>query len=184
MPGLQPEPETETAMVAEAANGVGELPQAAERDQSGVEAGSGWRVREPTVPAAQTGAPGETMSDDGIPAGAAEPEPAAPSPALAGAEGSGFHNGRSGPALVPRRIPVLVSSRPWTLAAAMELLAPFSPPVVRQIAAIQPEPATQPAATSPRRSLPQIRVPLLPAVLIAVLALIVVLIIIVQLSHH
>ncbi|MGA8015043.1 MAG: hypothetical protein WCB85_03910 [Candidatus Dormiibacterota bacterium] len=181
-PRTETAPETETAIVAEAAHQVGELPRAAEGDEGG--AGSGWRVREPTVSAAPPGPPGETPSHDRIPVGVTEPEPAAPSPALAGAEGYGSHGGRLGPPLVPRGIPVLISSRPWTLAAAMESLAPHSPPLVRQAPTVQPEPATaQPAATSPRRSLPQIRVPLLPAALIAVLAIIVVLII-VQLSHR
>lgn len=184
--GYRPEPETETetAMVAEAANQVGELPRAAETDGSGVGAGSGWRVREPAVSAAPPSPPGETLSHDPIQVGVTEPEPAAPSAVLAGADGYGNHGGRLGPPLVPGGIPGLISSRPWTLAAAMESLAPFSPPPVRPGATVQPEPATaQPAATSPRRSLPQIRVPLLPAALIAVLAIIVVLII-VQLSHR
>jgi hypothetical protein len=81
--------------------------------------------------------------------------------------------------LVPGGLPVLVSRRPWSLAAAMEPLEPLSPPPPRPVLAAQPETvaARRPSFTSSHRPPPRISIPLLPVVMLAMLAVVIVLLV-------
>ncbi len=79
---------------------------------------------------------------------------------------------------IPGGLPVLVSRRAWSLAAAMEPLEPLSPPQPRPAPPPQPEmvAALRPAL-SPSRTRPELRLPLLPAVVLAMLGVVIVLLV-------
>jgi hypothetical protein len=110
------------------------------------------------------------------------------SPAALSEPGRGAPAGSAAP-LVPGGVPVLISSRPWTLAAAMQPLAPLSPPANRPSGPAHPEASPPEPARAPRRptiphvTMPRIRLPLLPTAMIGILAVIVVLLIL-QLTQH
>ena len=113
--------------------------------------------------------------------GLAEPAPdappfPAPSP-MPSATASGLPTGapRPGLPLLPGGMPAPVSTRPWSLGAAMQPLAPAAPPPLRPGGA----PVAEPSGPSPsrlRRSGLNVPFPVVVALLIAVLAVIVVLI--------
>jgi hypothetical protein len=88
--------------------------------------------------------------------------------------------GRPGLPLLPGGQPAPVSTRPWTLASAMQPLAPMAPPAIRTAGASLPEPAG-PVLSRGRSSGVNLPFAVVVAALVAVLAVIVVLIL---LNHH
>jgi hypothetical protein len=159
--------------------------------------GQRFRAAPPTDLAAPEEPTGATPADAGVAAsptpppasgpaarlepGLAEPAPdappfPAPSP-MPSATASGLPTGapRPGLPLLPGGMPAPVSTRPWSLGAAMQPLAPATPPPLRPGGA----PVAEPSGPSPsrlRRSGLNVPFPVVVALLIAVLAVIVVLI--------
>jgi hypothetical protein len=81
--------------------------------------------------------------------------------------------------LVPGGLPVLVSRRPWSLAAAMEPLEPLSPPPPRPVLVPRPEMAAalRPEPDGARRLRLPLHFPLLPTVVLAMLGVVIVLLV-------
>ena len=126
---------------------------------------------------------------DVSPATAVATGPPAPIPATAAASAAPVPTtASSGPAaaarpglpLLPGGQPAPVSTRPWTLASAMQPLAPMAPPAIRTAGASLPEP-TGPVLSRSRSSGVNLPFTVVVAALVAVLAVIVVLIL---LNHH
>jgi len=158
---------------------------------SGEGGGSTGDQAPPSIP----GVPPETAIATGPPADRAElaaegseertpPAPPAPipitaevsvSPVAATASSGPAAPGRPGLPLLPGGQAALVSTRPWTLAAAMQPLAPLAPPALRTTGASLPEPA---GPVLPRSRSSGIHVPfaLVISVLVVLLAAVVVLI--------
>jgi hypothetical protein len=111
-----------------------------------------------------------------IPATAAASAAPVPTTASSGPAAAG----RPGLPLLPGGQPAPVSTRPWTLASAMQPLAPMAPPAIRTAGASLPEP-TGPALSRSRSSGVNLPFAVVVAALVAVLAVIVVLIL---LNHH
>ncbi len=141
-------------------------------------------LAEPPPPSPTAGAPWAETARAGH-----EQPPEAPPPAreLAPAEAPSPDAPRAAAPLIPGGLPVLVSSRPWSLAGAMEPLPPLSPPP-------KPGPAPAPdvaAAATPsdvltparRRGGPRVSLPLLPTFLVLVLVVMVVLVVLRLTSH-
>jgi hypothetical protein len=126
---------------------------------------------------------------DVSPATAVATGPPAPIPATAAASAAPVPTtassgpaaaGRPGLPLLPGGQPAPVSTRPWTLASAMQPLAPMAPPAIRTAGASLPEPAG-PVVSRGRSSGVNLPFAVVVAALVAVLAVIVVLIL---LNHH
>ena len=145
----------------------------------------------PSIP----GVPPETAIATGPPAdrwepaaeGSGERTPAAPpapipataevsvSPVLATSSSGPAAAGRPGLPLLPGGQAALVSTRPWTRAAAMQPLAPMAPPALRATGASLPEPA---GPVLPRRRSSGVNVPFAAVVTVLVVVLAVILVLI------
>ena len=133
----------------------------ADRSEPAPKGGGEWTPQAPPAP---------------IPATAAASAAPVPTTASSGPAAAG----RSGLPLLPGGQPAPVSTRPWTLASAMQPLAPMAPPTIRTAGASLPEP-TGPVLSRSRSSGVNLPFAVVVAALVVVLAAIVVLIL---LNHH